>query len=63
MRIEEIYSDEYLRETYLTKKCTQCNNKCNKCTMDMNIERFYVKHKGLNVPTVIYKCKNYELSK
>lgn len=61
MGIEELYSDEYLEQTYFNKKCTQCSNKCDKCTKDMVIERFYVRHRGLVIPTVIYKCNNFEL--
>lgn len=59
--LDEVYPIEYLKQTYLKKKCTQCSNKCDKCTFELQVERFYVKHKGMDIPTVIYKCKDFEL--
>ena len=58
MKIEEIYSNEYLEEVYFSKMCINCSKNCSKCT-GLNIERLYQRYKGRDIPTVIYKCDNF----
>ena len=58
---KNLYNTKEKIHTKLKKKCTQCSNKCDKCTFELQVERFYVKHKGMDIPTVIYKCKDFKL--
>lgn len=60
--LEEIYPLDYLKATYFKTQCTQCSKKCSMCA-ELDVNRFYVKHNGFNVPTVIYKCKQFSSHK
>lgn len=58
--LETVYSDEYITTTYSKQMCTQCSNKCDKCTADkMEINRYIVRKNSEDIPTVSYKCKEY----
>jgi len=61
MELEELYSNEYLIRTYFQKKCTKCKKKCGRCQENIVINRFYERTKGVIVPTVIYKCEDFEI--
>ena len=51
---------EVLEETYKKKMCTNCKNKCSKCTLEVN--RFYQTYRGDKILTTVYKCEKYQKS-
>lgn len=53
----DIFPEGYLLKTYSNKMCINCRNNCSNCTL--SIDRLYIKNRGDNIPTAIYKCNMF----